>query len=296
MTLTLPDLWPLARTGHRWLQPCRHRHTLVDGHHLVWLERGQPGPGRPTVVLLHGFAAMKENWSLWLTLLPRHWHLLVPDLPGFGESDYRAGASYRYEIQASRLRNWLTDLEVGPTHLVGSSMGGAIATILAHRLEPAPASLTLLNSAGIPEHEGVDPEAPFESDRDRVLIPASLGAVYRMFNAVGSGRPHPGALATAALLGPDLLRRQHAHRHIFNDMLADALAPMRYLGSQPMPLQVQWGDRDTITPTRCVDYFRRTTPAADIRLFRGVGHLPMLEVPGRSARALVEQVEAASGR
>jgi len=208
----------------------------------------------------------------------------------------RAGASYRYEIQASRLRNWLTDLEVGPTHLVGSSMGGAIATILAHRLEPAPASLTLLNSAGIPEHEGVDPEAPFESDRDRVLIPASLGAVYRMFNAVGSGRPHPGALATAALLGPDLLRRQHAHRHIFHDMPADALAPMRYLGTQPMPLQVQWGDRDTITPTRCVDYFRRTTPAADIRLFRGVGHLPMLEVPGRSARALVEQVEAASGR
>lgn len=284
------DLWPLARTGHRWLQQTRRREALVDQHRMVWLERGRPAPGRPTLVLIHGFASMKENWGLWLPLLPRDWHLLVPDLPGFGESDYLAGASYRYELQANRLRNWLTDLGLDQVHLVGSSMGGAIAAILAERLEPAPRSLTLLNSAGIPEHEGVDIDAPFESDKDQILIPDSLAAVYRMFNSVGNGRPNPGAAAITGLLGPDLLKRTPALRHIFDDMLADALAPARYLAKQQVPLQVQWGDRDIITPTRCVDYFQRVRPDADIRLFRGVGHLPMVEVPRRSARALADMV------
>jgi pimeloyl-ACP methyl ester carboxylesterase len=66
-------------------------------------------------------------------------------------------------------------------------------------------------------------------------------------------------------------------------MLADPLAPARYLGKDTPPMQVQWGDRDTITPTRCVRWFERATPGAELHLFPGVGHLPMVEVPRRSA-------------
>lgn len=253
---------------------------------MVYLERGTPGPENPTIVLIHGFAAMKENWGLWLQRLPRHWHLLAPDLPGFGESDYRPEACYRYETQARRLGQWLAGFDTDNIHLAGSSMGGAIAAVLAHTLDPAPCSLTLLNSAGIPEHAEADVHAPFKPDRDGILIPRNWKGVYRMFNSVGNGKPTISGLAMAGLLGPDLLGRTEALRHIFGDMVADALAPARYLGPETPPLQVQWGDRDVITPTRCVDWFRSATPQAEIHMFRGVGHLPMLETPGRSAAAL----------
>lgn len=291
MNLPTPNLWPLARTGQRWLLQAKRRETRIDGHRLVYLERGAPGPSRPTVLLIHGFAAMKENWALWLQKLPRDWHILVPDVPGLGESDYHPGASYRYEAQALRLRDWLATFPTDNVHLAGSSMGGAIAAVLAHRMEPAPRSITLLNSAGIPEHDGVDIDAPFESDRDDILIPRDWAGVYRMFNSVGNGKPTAMGLAMTGLLGPDLLQRRDALRHIFDDMLADALAPARYLGSGTPPLQVQWGDRDVITPTRCVDWFRTATPQADIHVFRGVGHLPMLENPGRSAATLAGFIE-----
>lgn len=291
MNLPTPNLWPLARTGQRWLLQAKRRETRIDGHRLVYLERGAPGPSRPTVLLIHGFAAMKENWALWLQKLPRDWHILVPDVPGLGESDYHPGASYRYEAQALRLRDWLATFPTDNIHLAGSSMGGAIAAVLAHRMEPAPRSITLLNSAGIPEHDGVDIDAPFESDRDDILIPRDWAGVYRMFNSVGNGKPTAMGLAMTGLLGPDLLQRRDALRHIFDDMLADALAPARYLGSGTPPLQVQWGDRDVITPTRCVDWFRTATPQADIHVFRGVGHLPMLENPGRSAATLAGFIE-----
>jgi len=291
-----PNLWPAARTGQRWLLQAKRRETTVDGHRMVYLEKGAPAAHRPTVLLLHGFAAMKENWAFWLQRLPAHWHILVPDLPGLGESDYQPGASYGYEAQAARLETWIDTLATDNIHLVGSSMGGAIATVLAHRMEPAPASLTVLNSAGIPEHVSVDINAPFESDRDAILIPRDWSGVYRMFNTVGNGRPTAMGVAMTGLLGPDLLQRTVPLRHIFNDMLADALAPARYLGADTPPLQVQWGDRDVITPTRCVDWFRKATPDADIHVFPGVGHLPMLENPGRSARTLAEFVERNSGQ
>ena len=111
MRIPAPNLWPAARTGQRFLLQARRRTALVDGHKMVFLERGAPGSGNPTVVLIHGFAAMKENWALWLQRLPRHWHLLVPDLPGFGESDYRPHACYRYETQARRLEQQLTVIQ-----------------------------------------------------------------------------------------------------------------------------------------------------------------------------------------
>ncbi|WP_203299097.1 alpha/beta fold hydrolase [Marinobacter sediminum] len=290
MSLPAPNLWPLARIGQRLLHQAKRRVTTVDNHRMVYLERGTPGPNRPTLVLIHGFASMKENWSFWLPRLPQHWHLLVPDLPGLGESDYRVDALYGYEAQARRLRDWLAGLPTDNLHLAGSSMGGAIAAVLAHQLAPAPRSLTLLNSAGIPERPDSDPEARFVSDRDALLIPQDWKGVYRMFNSVGDGKVSASGLAMAGLLGPDLLQRAPALRHIFRDMAADGLAPMRYLGPSTPPLQVQWGDRDKITPTRCVDWFANAMPEAEVHVFPGVGHLPMLENPSRSARVLSDFV------
>lgn len=291
MRIPAPNFWPAARTGQRWLLNARRRVATVDDHRMVYLERGEPGPGRPTVLLIHGFAAMKENWAFWLQRLPRHWHLLVPDVPGLGESDYRADASYGYVAQALRLRDWLASLPTDDIHLVGSSMGGAIAAVLAHEMAQAPRSLTLLNSAGIPEHPDVDLDAPFETDRDGILIPRDWKGVYRMFNSVGNGKASATGIAMAGLLGPDLLRRTDALRHIFTDMVSDALAPARYLGPDTPPLQVQWGDRDVITPTRCVRWFEAATPDAEVHVFERVGHLPMLEAPARSAKVLERFVE-----
>lgn len=286
MNLPTPNLWPIARTGQRLLHQAKRRVVTVDDHRMVYLERGTPGPDRPTLVLIHGFASMKENWGLWLPRLPRHWHLLVPDLPGLGESNYQVDANYGYEAQARRLRDWLTGIPTDNLHLIGSSMGGAIAAVLAHQLPSAPRSLTLLNSAGIPERPDSDPQARVETHADDLLIPRDWKGVYRMFNSVGDGKATLSGLAMAGLLGPDLLQRTPALRHIFRDMAADGLAPVRYLGPSTPPLQVQWGDRDRITPTRCVDWFAGATPKAEVHVFRGVGHLPMLENPNRSARVL----------
>jgi len=286
MKLPTPNVWPLARTGQRLLLRAKRQETSVDGHRMVFLERGQANPGTPTLVLLHGFASMKENWAFWMQQLPSHWHLLVPDLPGLGESQYRPGADYGYESQAARLGQWLSGSNNHHLHIAGSSMGGAIAALLAHQLTVPPRTLTLLNSAGIPESPGTAPTTATRPTTDSVLIPRDWAGVYRMFNSVRQGKPTLPGIAMTGLLGPDLMKRRPSLQHIFNDMVADPMAPTRYLGAHTPPLQVQWGDKDTITPTRCVDWLTSAVPDADIHVFRGVGHLPMLETPKRSAAVL----------
>ncbi|MFV8572178.1 alpha/beta fold hydrolase [Marinobacter sp. SBS5] len=291
MKIPTPNVWPLARAGQRWLLRTKRRETSVDGHRLVYLERGKPGPDNPTLVLLHGFASMKENWAFWMQKLPSDWHLLVPDLPGLGESQYRPDADYGYVKQAERLNHWLAEHASNNLHIAGSSMGGAIAAVLAHELKIPPRTVTLLNSAGIPESPDIANNPPVRPTIDSVLIPKDWAGVYRMFNSVGTGKPSLPGVAMTGLLGPDLMKRRQSLQHIFHDMVTDPIAPTRYLGNQTPPLQIQWGDKDTITPTRCVDWFKTATPTAEVHVFRGVGHLPMLESPGRSAAVLAGFVE-----
>ncbi|WP_111497098.1 alpha/beta fold hydrolase [Marinobacter bohaiensis] len=283
----LPNPWPLARTGHRWLQRARRRSTTVDGHRVVWLERGRRRPDRPSIVLLHGLAAMKENWSAWLPMFPGDSHVLALDIPGFGESEYKVGAAYGYREQARRLRQWLGAAGLGQVHLVGSSMGAAIATVMAEQAGERVASLTVMNSAGIPHRADVDLTRPPTFD-STLLLPEDWSGLYRMFNGVSHGAPSVAGVAMLGLLGVDLLRRSGQNRHVFADMVDDPFAPVTGLGPQTPPLLVIWGDRDRITLPGCVDWYRDRVPHAEVHVLPGVGHLPMLERPRRSYRILAD--------
>lgn len=44
MKVPSPNLWPPARTGQRWLLRARRREALVDGHRMIFLERGNQHP------------------------------------------------------------------------------------------------------------------------------------------------------------------------------------------------------------------------------------------------------------
>jgi len=287
-----PDFWPIARSALRVQLGFRRRKASVDRHDIVWIERGHPSPDHPTVVLLHGFAAMKESWASWLQGLPRDWHILAPDIPGFGESTYLESSSYRYELQALRLRDWLASLAVGPLCIVGHSMGAAVATILTDRLAPQVHSLGLVSSAGMPPQSDADPERfPAPKPAMDMLAPADWAGVRATFASVGQGEPNLQTRLLIRLLGPQMIARSEDYRKMFGDLLEDPWAPARHLPSIRVPLMVQWGDRDRITPFSCLGYIRHHRPDARIHEYTGVGHTPMLERPRLSVRDAINFLE-----
>lgn len=64
----------------------RERFVAAGGHRLLCLEAGAPGD--PLLLLLHGFPELAFSWRHQLEpLAAAGWHVVAPDLPGYGRSD-----------------------------------------------------------------------------------------------------------------------------------------------------------------------------------------------------------------
>lgn len=126
----LPDFLPsdlsAALTGVQRLE------TLLNGAVMVWHAWGVPN--HPTVVLLHGGSG---SWTHWVRniapLRDAGWRVLLPDLPGFGDSDLPAGCTDVDDLPA-HLHAGLNQLQndglcAGPVNLVGFSFGGMAAAL-----------------------------------------------------------------------------------------------------------------------------------------------------------------------
>ena len=120
-----------------------------------------------TIVMVHGFGADKDNWLRMARHFSSRYHVVVPDLPGFGESSRPTG-SYDVGTQAERLADFIQALGVGKVHLVGNSMGGHIVALYAARYPDRVRSLALFDNAGV--------TAPHKSE---------------LFDLLEQGRPNP---------------------------------------------------------------------------------------------------------
>ncbi|MDT0347105.1 alpha/beta fold hydrolase [Streptomyces litchfieldiae] len=89
-----------------------------------------PSPAGPPLLLVHGWGSDREDWAAHLPLLAPYHRVLIPDLPGHGETPDRPDRSAPRDVAAD-LAGWLRELGTGPVVAVGHSMGGQVVTALA---------------------------------------------------------------------------------------------------------------------------------------------------------------------
>ena len=102
------------------------------------------GRGDP-VLLIHGLGSSGDDWAFQLPALAAQHRLIVPDLPGAGRSAKPAGR-YRIDGFATALWTLLDHLGHARVHLVGFSLGGAVALEMALQRPVAAHRLVLINS------------------------------------------------------------------------------------------------------------------------------------------------------
>jgi 2-succinyl-6-hydroxy-2,4-cyclohexadiene-1-carboxylate synthase len=109
------------------------------------------GQGQP-VTLLHGFTQSGASWREVISRMPAGWKWIVPDLRGHGETRTPSGALCSMDACTEDLVALWEELDLGPTHLVGYSMGGRLALhVAARRPERLSSLLTLGAHAGLEE-------------------------------------------------------------------------------------------------------------------------------------------------
>lgn len=250
---------------------------LPDGTRTFARVGGTPG-GAPTL-LLHGLAATGAlNWAGCFPALGARGPVIAPDHRGHGRGA-RTGRRFRLEQCADDAADILRQLDVGPAIVVGYSMGGPIAQLLARRHPELVTGLVL--SATARDFRG----AP--ADRLRFAALAAIAPVAHLV-------PPLGKLPMPALPGP-LARLSWAldelRRHEPNAIIAAARELGRFtsrdwIGDLAIPASVIVHTDDGMVPAR-----RQRKLAASLRDAAVVevdgDHLVVGEDPGRYVPALL---------
>ena len=100
----------------------KERYITVDGNRIRYLEGDDNGPD---LVLVHGLGSQAERWSDVLPYLSRNYHVIVPDLIGFGFSD-KPQVDYTPKFFVKFVFDFLEELQIRRATLIGSSLGGQI--------------------------------------------------------------------------------------------------------------------------------------------------------------------------
>jgi pimeloyl-ACP methyl ester carboxylesterase len=250
------------------------------GHRIHYLAGGSGEP----VVLLHGIFAEKDHWVDFARSLEGRWRVVVPDLPGFGETGREPGQVYDYDAQVERLAALLDALRLPRVHLAGSSMGGTLAALFAQRHPQRVASVAFIGAPhGIRTARPSAMDALIEAG-SAPLVPRSATEFDAMLDLLFHERPflpHP----VMALARQQALAEADARLPLWQAQLKDRHLLHERLPGLRAPLLVLWGAHDRLFDASGVEAVRARQPFAVVRVLPGTGHLPMMERPADSARA-----------
>jgi pimeloyl-ACP methyl ester carboxylesterase len=105
------------------------RDVAVRGARIRFVEAGEG----PPLLLVHDYLASRVAWDDTVPRLSERFRLIVPDLPGFGESEKPPPSRYRYDFDAfsESLVDLIAAVGLGRVSICGHAMGGAVALTLA---------------------------------------------------------------------------------------------------------------------------------------------------------------------
>jgi pimeloyl-ACP methyl ester carboxylesterase len=259
------------------------RDTIVAG--VRWRSREAEGSGTP-VVFVHGLLASSATWEGVLRPASAGHPAIAVDLPGFGCSDRPWPHDYTAGGEAADLAAFLDARGISRAILVGNSLGGSVAMLVAAERPDRVAALVLAAPA--------TPET---------LLPWNL----RFLRLPGLGELIM-ALSTRRSVAWGLRHRLFARASRVTDQAIDdawfpltvpgtrraALAavrtdPTRYVGMESRiraPTLILWGREDRLLPVEEAGNLAGRIPGSHLVILPDAGHLPQREQPGPFAQAV----------
>ncbi|MDQ3740334.1 MAG: alpha/beta fold hydrolase [Actinomycetota bacterium] len=251
------------------------------------LAHDRSGSGEP-LLLVHGFGSFRGVWRPVLPMLEREREVIAIDVPGFGDSPVDV-EDPTPERLAERIARFLDELGLERPHVAGFSMGGWIA------LELNKMGRALTTCALCP--------AGFWNRWERAYCRRSLHNTRLSVKLMGGRAERLFQSAT--------VRRQANRQYLEHgermtpeeavetvtkfagapgfDATAEALHDGHFTGGADVrqPATLAWGDKDKLLLPRQAERARRAIPQARHLWLPGCGHIPMVDDPDTTARAIL---------
>ena len=275
----------------RWAAGLSLRQTQVAGHRWVYAVREADKADAPTVVMIHGFTGSKENWYPLAERLRGRYRLVIPDLPGWGDSERIKGQDYGFVAQSERVAAFIDQVakrQGSQVVLLGHSMGGGIVALTAADHPQSVARVGLFDAAGVRFKDnafGIEVLAgknPFGVEDD-----ASLKRYLDTVFYIDAAKPSIPWPASRAVIG---WRKQQAP---FEQSVLDRIgrSDERFLPGQAaarirQPALLLWCRQDAVIDASAMDLYAAQMPQAIKVLLDGCGHMSIVEKPDETAAAV----------
>ena len=222
-----------------------------------------------TLVLLHGWGGEWKSWFPVIERFKKSFHILVPDLPGFGETPLQHALTL--DAYAEEVQNWLHAQNITKNVVfIGHSFGGAIAALIAAREPSLVKKLVLVDASGIRPANSTSQKvfAAFVSSGRRVL---QLPVLSRAFPVLRKMLYSIGPLKNSDYAALN----DRAWKETFVNIIARDVS--NELVKITCPTLLIWGSLDKDAPLWQGQRMQSLIPESNLVVFEGVAHFPYLD-------------------
>lgn len=246
--------------------------------------------GAPTVLLVHGSNASLHTWEGWVDELAHAARLVSVDLPGHGLTGGIPSEDYSRDAMVCFLEEVRTLLGVDSWSVAGNSMGGGVAMAYALQHPNQVEALLLVDAAGVSV-----PRPEDEDDRGgaigfRLMRMPGVGRLLEhvaprgvIEQGVRAAYGDPSAVSSEVVKRYYELQLHPGNRRATRlRFAATGRAPLT-LGEIEQPTLILFGEEDNLIPVAAGRRQQELIPDSELVVYEGIGHVPMEEIPARSA-------------
>ena len=247
----------------------------------------------PSIILLHGSNASLHTWDEWTQRMKDKYRIIRFDQPGHGLTGPHPKDDYSVAAFADAVDRVAANRGLGRFTLGGNSMGGGIAYEYAKTHPEKLAGLILVDSGGQPEAK---PTAlpigfrimqwPVINELATIITPRSI-IDQSLRSSVSKGSYIDDAEVD---LYWELLRRSGNREATIKRFGHRSAQPKDAFDPKPLatPALILWGEEDRLIPVSSAAWFAKRFPDSRTHIYKGIGHIPMQELPDESARDVIE--------
>ena len=237
------------------------------------------------ILLLHGVFSSLHTFNKWTEILSQSYRIIRLDLPGFGLTGPSIDNEYAIDLYVRYIKKFMDNLGVQNFHIAGNSLGGWIAWEFAVANEYRVKKMILINSAGY--ITGWNYPLPFIIAQTPVLRKVFY---YEIVPKVVVRRFLRQVIIDQSIVSDDLVNRYYdiirregnfeAFLRIANSKFIQNTNALKNLKTSTLVL---WGSEDAWISSNDAEKFRKDLQHVSVKVYPGVGHIPMEEIPDESA-------------
>lgn len=264
--------------------------TIEAGGKTISLMESERGNDKPTIILIHGFTANKENWIRFAAYLTDAYHVVAMDLPGHGDSVKDFDLKYDFSDQVIYVNEIVSSLKIEKFHMAGNSMGGAISALYAVAFPQQVQSLFLIDPAGIYRYDCELTRRLAEGHNP--LIVTCDEDFYELMDFALEEKPFIPWPITS-VMAEKAIKNEAINKKIFNDFHArQAYSFDEEIKKITAPTMILWGAEDRVIHVDNAAVFNLLIPNSQTIVLEGVGHAPMIEVPEKASKIYMDFISS----